>query len=291
MKAELFYKSNDILGEGAMWHPSLNRFFWVDIEVCMIHEIGLYSDQAVSYNMPSRVSTIVPDKSDGIVICLKDRISHYSLETDTLTDLAMLEPHLPENRCNDGKCDPWGRLWFGTMNLNAKRGAGALYSFGAGETLKLKLPNQGIPNGIVWSSDEKKMYYIDTLDECVKEFFYDKQTGNIIFRKIAVQIPGEIGSPDGMAIDNDGMLWIAHWGGSCLGRWNPGNGKLIDKITLPVPYITSCAFGGKDGKTLFITTARYGMPQNELEQYPLSGSIFACVSHKCSGAFPNRFVS
>lgn len=133
-----------------------------------------------------------------------------------------------------------------------------------------------ISNGIVWSADRRTMYYVDTPTRRVSRYRYDDSTGAIAYEGIAVQIPEEMGFPDGMTIDGCGNLWIALWGGYGVGCWNPHSGELLHRIFVPCPNAASCAFGGENLDTLYITTAG-GTPDSRLRQdYPLSGSLFVC---------------
>jgi sugar lactone lactonase YvrE len=118
------------------------------------------------------------------------------------------------------------------------------------------------------------MYFIDTPTHCVRSFLFDVESGDIQFEKVVIEIDKQNGSPDGMTIDEEGMLWIAHWNGFGVYRWNPLNGKLLDKISLPVPQVSSCVFGGDKLNYLFITTARENMSEAELQKYPDSGNVF-----------------
>lgn len=288
MKAKLKYRSQDIIGEGVLWHPSLNRLYWVDIEGCLLHELFPLSGEVVDHRMPAMVSTIVPDRDSGLILTLKGSISHYNPQSGILTYLTDVELDVESNRCNDGKCDPDGRLWFGTMSLNADKGAGALYVYDGNEEPLLKLSQQTIPNGIVWSNDGSTMYYIDTATRSVDEYRYDSVSGEIYFLRKAIVVPEMLGYPDGMAIDEEGMLWIAHWGGYGVYRWNPISGVLLQKIAVPVPNVASCAFGGDSYHTLFISTARSGLSGYELSKYPLSGSLFECEL-TVAGRAANRF--
>lgn len=140
----------------------------------------------------------------------------------------------------------------------------------------VKLDSVTISNGIVWSADRRTMYYVDTPTRRVSRYRYDDSTGAIAYEGIAVQIPEEMGFPDGMTIDRCGNLWIALWGGYGVGCWNPHSGELLHRIFVPCPNAASCAFGGENLDTLYITTAG-GTPDSRLRQdYPLSGSLFVC---------------
>jgi sugar lactone lactonase YvrE len=181
------------------------------------------------------------------------------------------EKELTRNRFNDGKCDPAGRFWVGSMG---PRYQASLYRITANGTCDKMVDSVTISNGIVWTADKKTMYYIDTNTGEVRAFDYDNSTGDIANSRVVIKFPSGIGMPDGMSIDAEGMLWIAHWGGYCVGRWNPATGKMIAKIEVPAPNVTSCAFSGKNLDVLYITTASTGMSANDLIKYPDSGKLF-----------------
>lgn len=287
MKAALFYKSDDTLGEGALCHPVTNRLFWVDIVGQKLKSIDLDGSNLREYPMPSMVSTVVPADGSDVVVALADCIARLNTSTGLLTLLTPVEACLPDNRSNDGKCDPAGRLWFGTMHLEGKSGAGKLYSLGAGEPLTIRLDRQTVPNGIVWHAGT--MYYIDTADRCVRAFDFDAPTGRISNERIAIEVPNTLGSPDGMAVDAAGRLWIALWGSGAIGCWDPTTGQMINRIEVDAPLVTSCAFGGPDGRSLFITTARFAMSPDALAAHPLSGSLFVCRDMPCAGSEAPQF--
>ena len=132
-----------------------------------------------------------------------------------------------------------------------------------------------ISNGIVWTADKKTMYYNDTPTLTVQAFDYDDKTGTISKGRVAVRIPKGTGAPDGMTIDAEGKLWVALWGGNCVARFDPVTGELMQKIMVPAPNVSSCAFGGKNLETLYITTARAWVSPEKLKEFPLSGGLFA----------------
>jgi len=198
----------------------------------------------------------------------------FNLQTGKLNWLLDLEKDIANNRTNDGACDTHGRLWLGTMDVNCKEGLGSLYCIDKTLVVQKKLQNLSISNGIAWSLDNHRMYHIDTATGIASSYSFDVSTGDIKFEKKAIEVPAEIGSPDGMCMDEEGMLWIAHWDGFGVYRWNPDTGKLLDKIELPVPQVTACAFGGEHLDQLFITSARQGLQQEQLEKYPERGNVF-----------------
>ena len=222
----------------------------------------------------SRVGTIVPVQNGGALLALQSGIHKIDTKTGKLTFI--INPLIDSNiRFNDGKCDPSGRFWVGTMALDSRIKGGVLYRFDKDKTVHLMLDSVSISNGIVWTADKKTMYYNDTPTGTIQAFDYDDTSGNITNRRVAVKIPNGIGAPDGMTIDVEGNLWVALWGGGIVGKFNPLTGELIQKIKVPAPNVSSCAFGGKNLDILFITTARQWMNQEQLKKYPLSGGLFS----------------
>jgi sugar lactone lactonase YvrE len=274
LKANLLLDAHASLGEGAIWNQEEEILYWVDIEQGILKLFNPSTRLEEDYNLGKRVGTVVPYKKREVIVALEDGVYHYNLDQDSLTYITNPESNKPDNRFNDGKCDPAGRFWFGSMSLVGKRRNSALYCLDLDGQVRKMVDSVTISNGIVWSLDHTKMYYIDTPTRVVKEYRYDNNTGNIQFIRNAVIFPQGIGSPDGMTIDENGMLWIAHWGGSCVGCWNPENGELVIKIEVPVLNVTSCAFGGKNLEELFITTASTGIREKELIKYPNRGGLF-----------------
>lgn len=273
MHASLLYKSNNILAEGPYWHAERKSFFWVDIDGKKFHEYKWNSGEVNEWLLNYRVSLVAEEvHSDRLLLAVQGGLIAFDLNRKTFDWLADIEKEFPMHRTNDGGCDPSGRLWIGTMHRKFEKGGGALYSVEHDLSVKKKLDKVTISNGIVWSQDRKRMYYIDSPEKTVQCFLFDIKTGNLQFEKIAIHIPE--GSPDGMCMDEEGMLWIAQWGAFGVYRWNPVTGEAMDKIELPVPQVSSCAFGGENLDHLFITTARENMSEEELEKYPLSGNVF-----------------
>lgn len=278
MEASLLYQSRFILAESPFWHNKRNSFFWVDIENKKLLEYSCDTRQIANIEFPFRIGFVVEDDQDNLIVGLQGGLAAYNLSTGSFTWLKDVEKESPENRCNDGKCDIHGKLWFGTMDRNCSQGAGSFYLLEQDLTLHKKLDNLTIPNGLTWSLDNKLLYHIDSAEKSIKSYWYNKHSGALMYRKTVVSIPDGMGLPDGMAIDEKGMLWVAHYGGAGVYHWNPENGKLIDKIDLPVPNVTSCAFGGEQLDKLVITTASQGMSEEALKEFPLSGSIFMATA-------------
>lgn len=259
------------LGEGACWWPERNSWCWVDI---LGHTIYVRAENGTlqTFDAGTHVTTLAPVAGGGELIAgMKDGVAFFSPEQG-VGDLLVVLNEKENMRCNDGKCDPAGRLWIGTMQMPAEEGTGTLYCITGKEAPVVKLKGVTISNGLVWKGN--KMYYNDTHTGKIQEFSYDEATGAIAFTRIAVPIPEELGWPDGMAMDSEGMLWVAQWGGSGVYCWNPETGELLAKVEVPAPHVSSCAFGGAGMDELLITTAREHMTEEQIAEYPLSGSVF-----------------
>ena len=272
-KADILYASQCILGESPLWHAERKCCFWVDIENGVLYEYNWVKRTTRDWKFNYRLTLVLQGKDDQLILALDAKIASFDLETGKVKWLVDVETGF-EIRCNDGACDALGRLWVGTMHLEHKKDAGALYCVGTDLKVQKKIDNTTISNGIVWSLDNKRLYYVDSPTQAVQSFIFEETTGEIIFEKNIISIPNDMGSPDGMAIDEEGMLWIAHWGGFGLYRWNPRNGELMDKIEVPVPQVSSCAFVGDNLDYLMVTTARENMKEEDLKKYPESGDVF-----------------
>ena len=275
--AALEYEIKAQLGEGAIWNHLTQEFCWIDIEGKKVHFYSPSTKTNRSFDTPTRIGTIVPIDEENAIVGLHDGAYILNTKTGEYTLFSGVETDIPDNRLNDGKCDPSGRFWVGTMELTTKPHAAGLYMVdGKGEVTQ-QLDSISISNGIVWTADKKTMYYIDTPTQEVRGYDYDDATGNISNERIAVKLADSLGGPDGMAIDEEGMLWVCMWNGASVLRLNPNTGDIIDKIEVPALNVTSCAFGGKNLDTLYITTVSLYMNEENQKKYPLAGSIFKAV--------------
>ena len=288
-QASLLVDSKNQLGEGVMWHPGEKALYWVDISPGLLQRIDPQIGKTECWTMGSMIGTVVPHTSEGLIVALENGIFHFTSQKKLICLCDFPESSRLENRFNDGKCDPLGRLWVGTMNKKVRSHAGSLYCFD-GSTLTPKLSGLTISNGMAWSVDHSKFYFIDTIDNAVVAFDFDNRSGNISNKRKVIEVPPEMGAPDGMTIDTEGKLWIAHWGGSCVARWNPENGKLLEVVKVAAPHVTSCTFGGDNLQTLYISTAREGLTEEQLKTFPLSGGLFS-YSPETYGSAPYFFKS
>jgi len=285
--AELVLDAKTIIGEGPVWDHQRHVLYWIDV---LGNKLFIYSPQKnknYEIDLKQMVGTVVP-RSKGVALALHHGFALLDFELDSLTDKQTVgengfpslkfisdpESHLTTNRFNDGKCDPAGRFWAGTMSKTIEPKMGALYrlSYQNNEFhTKKMLSDITISNGLCWSLDHKKMYYIDSPTCHVKEFNYDINTGEIDQGRICIEI-GKIGLPDGMTIDTEGMLWVAIWTGSAVNRYDPNTGKLLLEVRTPANRTTAMAFGGEKLDELYITTATDNGEAAKLE--PTAGGLF-----------------
>lgn len=271
----LIVDAQNILGEGPLWHPERQELFWVDIEGKRLQTWNPKTGTITRTALPHRVTLVVRAPDEQLILGMQGGLSGYDPQTTAMTWWLNLEHDQPSQRCNDGGVDDAGRLWVGTMDMQCKAGCGRLYVIDKDQHITCKREGLTIPNGLCWNASQDRMYHIDSPTGAVHAFRFDSARAHLEPEGPVVQIPSELGVPDGMTIDAEGMLWIAHYGGHGVYRWNPENGELLAKIFVPAPHVTACAFGGTDLRTLYITTARQGMAVEALEEYPQSGGLFA----------------
>lgn len=262
------------LGEGPIWHSRSGTYYWVDINKGLLYAFHLSTQALRSWHFDAHVTLVLEMKSDDLLLALDTMIARFEPVSEKLETLIDLEPHLEHQRCNDGKVDSKGRLWVGTTHMDHDFEKGTLYMLDKNRTQDKKIERVTISNGLIWSNDDTRFYFIDSPTQQVMAYDYDPVSGNISNGRAAVVIPKHMGTPDGMTIDVEGMLWIAHWGGFGVYRWNPQSGEMLAKIEIPAPHVTSCSFGGEDLDHLIITTARKNMTKEQLLTYPESGNTF-----------------
>lgn len=227
--------------------------------------------------MPTQVGTVVPIDSVKVVVALVDGAFILDIETEQLNHLAGLDSANLGTRLNDGKCDPAGRLWVGSMDWDTSDPIGGLFMLEGDGGSEQKLDSVTVSNGIVWTADQQTMYYIDSNMGTIQGFDYDVTSGTINNERTVVEIDSSAGILDGMAIDEEGMLWVGLWDGDAVLRFDPNTGDQLQRVDVPAHNVTACAFGGRNLDSLFITTAREDMTEKELEKYPDAGSVFVVV--------------
>ncbi|EXX84672.1 SMP-30/gluconolaconase/LRE domain protein [Paenibacillus darwinianus] len=265
------------LAEGPVWDERLNELIWIDIEGYHLHRYRPSDGRRRQYELPLKAGAAVPAEDGSWILALED--GFYRFDWETSLNPALIARKTDDSdapqpmRMNDGKCDPQGRFWAGTMNADNNRLA-ALFTLDPQGRVTKRLSGVVCSNGLAWTADGNAMYYIDTPTRVVSAFDFNGLTGELTNRRTVVSIPEGEGSPDGMAIDAEGMLWVAHWGGWQVSRWNPTTGEKLAAVRVPAANVTSCAFGGEGLDELYITTARTGLRAEEADKQPLAGGIF-----------------
>ena len=266
------WKNKSLLGEGTLWVPTLNSIFFVDIKKKKIFILNTKSKKRKVLKVNKEIGFASHIKRNIFVLGLKSELRIVNLISKKVFYSIKIESKEQNNRLNDGKTDPMGRLWFGTMdNLERKINSGSLYCLD--NNLKLHKIDRKyfITNGPAFL-DKNNFYHTDSR----KRIIYKIKINNklkILKKSIFLKFNKIDGSPDGMTTDVKNNLWVCHYGGGCISVYNLKAQK-IHKINLPVKNITNCTFGGSKNNELYISTARKGLKTNELKKYPLSGSLF-----------------
>jgi sugar lactone lactonase YvrE len=254
------------LGEGPHWDPRSQALYWVDVPAGLVYRRD-DDGTLTSWDAGEPVGAAVPRASGGLVLTARDGFLALDTETGAVTPLAPVEADRPDTRMNDGSCDRAGRFYAGTMAADESPGAGSLYRLDPDLRLTRLFDGVGISNGIGWSPDEARMYYVDSLAYQVDVMDYDAATGELGHRRCLARLGQGDVVPDGLTVDAEGCIWVAVWGGGALQRYRP-DGRLKQIIELPAAHVTSCAFGGPDLDVLYISTA--GGPGAK------AGALFAC---------------
>ena len=269
---EVAFRAEAKLGEGPRWDAATQRLLWVDIEAGSLHLFDPSRDDDRAIPLGNRVGAAAPTETGRVLVALADRLAVVDLEDESVSTLVEI-PHGDGMRLNDGVCDPAGRFWVGSMALDYATGAGALYRYSRDGGLERMLDGVTISNGIGWSPDGGTMYYVDSMTYRIDRFDFDTFTGAISDRQPFVRIERGAGIPDGLAVDHEGGIWLALWGGGALRRYSPG-GELEHVLAVPTDNVTACCFGGDDGRSLYVTTASVELSAEQRRQQPAAGSVF-----------------
>jgi sugar lactone lactonase YvrE len=269
---EVAIRAGALLGEGPRWDAATGRLLWVDIEAGALHLFDPASGDDRAILLGNRVGAAAPTQAGGVLVALADRLAVVDLDDESVHTLVEI-PHGEGMRLNDGVCDPAGRFWVGSMALDYAPGAGALYRYSSDGGLDRMLGDVTISNGLGWSRDSETMYYIDSMAYRVDAFDFDLSTGAISGRRPLIVIERGAGIPDGLAVDDDGGIWVALWGRAAIRRYAP-DGELDRVLDVPADNVTACCFGGDDGRSLYVTTASVDLSAEQLQERPLAGSLF-----------------
>ena len=275
-KPEVVAGGNAILGESPLWSPAEAALYWVDIDNPTIHRLDPATGARERWPIETEIGSIGLAGPRRMVAGLRTGAHYVDLETGRIEPICDPEGEgrFNRNRMNDGKIDRAGRFWVGTMNDPGHEPLGTLYRIDRDGGAAPVLGGIRVPNALCWSPDSSVMYFTDSYSHQIWAFDFDLATGAMENKRVFAAIAEETGVPDGATVDADGFLWCAHMFGSRVSRYAP-DGSLDRAIALPVPQVTSCAFGGADLETLYITTASLRMDRAALAEQPLAGALFA----------------
>lgn len=273
LTADVALEAGDILGEGPVWSTREQSLYWVDIKKPCVRRWTPDTGEQRVWPVTAEIGSMALRSRGGMVLALRDGFALLDLESGEVAPLHDPEPGQLGNRFNDGKCDPQGRFWAGTMDCEEKDCLGSLYRLDPDHSCHRMVEGIICSNGLGWSPDGRTMYYTDTWTHRIDAFDFEPATGEVGNRRPFAEIPEGEGGPDGLAVDAEGGVWSARWDGWKVVR-HAADGSVDAVVELPVPRPTSCAFGGPDLRDLYITSASTGLDLAALAQAPLSGSVF-----------------
>lgn len=271
MNAKTFDDTPCELGEGPLWHPKRKALFWFDVlgKSMFVREGATQR----KYNFDEMASAAGWVDDTTLLVASETALYSLDLDSEALTHLCPLEADNPINRSNDGRADPWGGFWIGTMGKNAEDEAGAIYRYYKGELRQL-YASITISNAISFEPSGTFACFTDTKTrKIMRQNLSDKEGWPVGDPEIYLDFTGETWGPDGAVFDAAGNFWNAQWGASRIACYDP-SGKMLTSVAFPAPHTSCPAFGGEDLTSLFCTTARQGMSQADLAGKPLSGMTF-----------------
>jgi sugar lactone lactonase YvrE len=272
LAAEVAIAARMEIGESPRWDDHNGELLWVDTMRGLIHRGRPDRSTTAIIDAGQPVGCVALTSSGGLIAAIRDGFASIPATGRTVL-LASVEADLPDTRMNDGACDPAGRFWAGTMELEAAPGRGSLYRLDPDLTVRSMLSDVSCSNGVGWSPDGGQMYFVDSPRRSVDIFDFVVSTGAISGRAALVEIDPEDGVPDGLTVDEAGYVWVALWDGGEVRRYAP-TGELDLVVKVPVRRPTSCVFGGEHLDELYITTASIGSDAQDIARG--AGSVFLC---------------
>ena len=270
--ADVAFPAGDLLGETPFWSVGDGALYWVDIRSHLVRRWTEATGKHQAWQMPDICTGVVPASGGKLIVALRSTIHVLDPVTESIRELARVEPEELGNRLNEMRCDPTGHLWIGSMRDYGAAVSGSLYRIGSDLKPVRILADIRVPNGLAWSPDGRLMYFADTSEGFIRCYPYATEDGSLGtgLVELGTSIPG---GADGSAMDAEGYLWNARYGGGMIVRISP-DGQVKERIKLPVSQPTACAFGGPDLRTLYITTARQRLDERTLKDQPLAGHVF-----------------
>ena len=260
--------SPSVLGEGPVWVARENAVYWVDIKGKAVHRLSLSDATHVCWPVPEMIGWIVRRRDKpGFIAGFQSGFARLFLDPVRIEPIGSPESHLPGNRLNDAAVDSAGRIWAGSMDDLAREASGALYRLDTDGTWTCHDSGYVVSNGPTFSLDHRFLYHTDTVRRVIYRFRLSDD-GRLSEKENFVSFPEAWGSPDGMATDAEGGIWVAHWGGGRISRFLP-DGRLDRRIDMPVSQVTNCCFAGSSLERMFVTTASI-----DHEDEPNAGCLF-----------------
>lgn len=271
LRASLLLDARASLGEAPLWDAARRALVWVDILAGTVHLASADGTPRRLFDIGRPVGAAMPAATGGWLLADAHGFTTLS-EEGAATPLLEILADAPGTRFNDAKCDPRGRAWAGTIT-DGVPGSGVLYRLDPGPIATPALRGLTVSNGLGWSPDARTMWFADSAHPVIRGFEFDPDDGRLGAPRTGIDLRHTAGKADGLCVDDVGGVWVGVWGGGAVHRYAPG-GRLDTVVEVPAAHVTSCAFGGPGGSTLFITTARAGRSPAELAAEPLAGGLF-----------------
>ena len=264
----------DVLGESPVWCTRDHVLYWVDIRAPAVCRLDPASGVVARWSLPDLCGAVALTEDARLLLALRTGVFVFDPATAGLSPLVQPEPESRGNRLNETKVDRRGRLWTGSMRDYGAASTGTLYRVGVDLHCEAVLCDLTVPNALCWSPDDRTVHFADTADGRLRAYAFDAEAGRFASMRVLLEAGALPGRPDGAIVDADGCVWNARYEGGCVARIAP-DGRIDRVVAVPASRVTSCALGGPDLRTLFITTARQKLGPEELAAQPLAGAVFA----------------
>jgi sugar lactone lactonase YvrE len=266
-----------LVGECPLWHAAESCLYWVDINGFKVHRLHPASGAHRAWRMASEPAALAIHAAGGLVVATRQGIVHLDIDTGTVAPMVAAPYDTAIVRFNDGKVDPAGRFWIGTIFEPRTEAAAQMYCLDKGELTLMWSGGMTVSNGLGFSPDQRTLYHSDTTTHRIDCYDYDVATGGVAnvrnFQRFSTDKANSYGGrPDGAAVDSEGAYWCAMFEGGRLLRF-AATGELLQEVALPVRCPTMIAFGGDDLRTLYVTSASHGRSDQEKQDYPLTGCV------------------
>jgi sugar lactone lactonase YvrE len=275
VRVEVFADLRADVGEAPHWDERTKTLLFVDLTAGVVFRYDRSGVKLGSFSVGQEVGAVVPRRGGGLVLAVRDGIAAVSDTGEDFELTAPVERDIQGNRMNDAKCDPAGRLFAGTTAFDFSPHSAALYRVAPDFSFEPVVRDVTQSNGLAWSPDGRRMYFIDSATAGVDVFDFDVGAGSVANRRRLVTIAPAHGVPDGMTADDRGNLWVACFGGAAVRCFSPA-GVQVAEVVFPVTQVTSCAFGGPDLADLYVTSAAYQLSADQLRAEPHAGATFVC---------------